>query len=105
MSHNKHDFFLTKSLFLQKPMTLHAPQKSNFRPLNKDDVITRCIWLVFPNFFPYVCFRLISLPFGHVHNNPNTRFILLGHAFVRKWVLLSAPADKDEDEVWYLFSQ
>lgn len=83
-------------------MTLHAPQKSNFRPLNKDDTIAHCIWLVIPNFLPYVCFRIVSLPVVHVHNNSNTRFILLGHAFVRKWVLLSAPADKDEDEVWHL---
>ena len=26
---------------------------------------------------------------------------MLGHAFVRKWVLLSGPAERDEDEVVY----
>lgn len=43
MNHNKHDLFY-QILFLQWPMTLHAPQKSNFRPLNKDDIITRRIF-------------------------------------------------------------
>lgn len=104
MNHNKQDLFY-QILFLQWPMTLHAPQKSNFRPLNKDDIITRRIFLSHSHFSPYVCFRDVSLLVEHVHNNLNTCFILLGHAFVRKWVLLSAPADKDEDEVWYLFSQ